>query len=136
MGGRGQVDIPHKRVRTAIANGKAVLEGIDNRCHTARRYREINALISADVSPDVDLTEAQKQLIRSAAGLVILRERLDVKAVNGEQIDCGEYCTISNTLRRVLTTIGLKREPREINGESDSQKLARFLDYATEEATP
>ena len=84
MAGRGQTDIPHARVRTAIANGRAILEGIDNRSHTARRYRELNALISHDVSPDADLTEAQKQLIRSAAGLVVLRERLDVKAVNGE----------------------------------------------------
>jgi hypothetical protein len=134
MAGTGQTDIPHKRVRTAIANGRAVLEGIDNRCHTARRYREINALISADVSPDADLTEAQKQLIRSAAGLVVLRERLDVKAIKGEQIDCGEYCTISNTLRRVLTTIGLKREPKLLDGESDEAKLVRL--FAEEAATP
>jgi hypothetical protein len=115
-------------VRTAIANGRAVLEGVDNRTHVARRYRELNALISRDVSPNADLTEAQKQLIRSAAGLVVLRERLDVKAVNGEQIDAGEYCAVSNTLRRVLVTIGLKRTPIEITGESDEAKFVRLLE--------
>jgi hypothetical protein len=127
MAGTGQTDVPHRRVRTAIANGRAILEGVDGRTHVARRYRELNALISRDVSPDVDLTEAQKQLIRSAAGLVVLRERLDVKSCNGEQIDAGEYCAVSNTLRRVLVTIGLKRVPKDINGESDEAKLSRLL---------
>jgi hypothetical protein len=127
MAGSGRTDIPHARVRTAIANGRAILEGVDNRSHTARRYREINALISRDVSPDADLTEAQKQLIRSAAGLVILRERLDVLAVNGKQIDAGEYCAVSNTLRRVLVTIGLKRVPIDVT-ESDESRLVRLLE--------
>jgi hypothetical protein len=117
-------------VRTAIANGRAVLEGVDNRTHVARRYRELNALISHDVSPAADLTEAQKQLIRSAAGLVVLRERLDVQAIKGKDIDAGEYCAISNTLRRVLTTIGLKRVPKDINGETDEAKLSRLLEAA------
>jgi hypothetical protein len=103
------------------------LEGVDNRSHTARRYREINALISRDISPDADLTEAQKQLIRSAAGLVVLRERLDVLAVNGEKIDAGEYCAVSNTLRRVLVTIGLKRVPLDVT-ETDEARLARQLE--------
>jgi hypothetical protein len=88
------------------------------------------------------LTEAQKQLVRSAAGLVVLRERLDVKAVKGESIDAGEYCAVSNTLRRVLTTIGLKREAREINPLDDEvlryydEAMARTDDAETVEATP
>src|SRR5438876_6459913 len=107
MAGRGQTDIPHSRVRTAIANGSAILEGVDGRSHVARRYREIGALLASDMGGHDQLTEAQRQLVRSAAGLVVLRERLDVRAVNGETVDTGEYCAVSNTLRRVLTTIGL-----------------------------
>jgi hypothetical protein len=128
MAGRGNTDIPHPRVRTALGNGRAILEGVDNRTHVARRYRELAALITRDVSPDADLTEAQLQLIRSAAGLVVLRERLDVQAINGEDIDTGEYCAVSNTLRRVLVTIGLKRVPIELNGETDEAKLVRLLE--------
>jgi hypothetical protein len=115
---RLRADIPNRRFRTALANGSRVLEGVDGRSHVARRYRELAALISRDVSPDADLTEAQRQLIRSAAGLVVLRERLDVLAVKGEQIDAGEYCAISNTLRRVLVTVGLGRTPRDLTDES------------------
>jgi hypothetical protein len=134
MAGNGQTDIPHRRVRTAIANGRAILKGIDGRCHTARRYREIGALLASDISGGLDLTEAQKQLIRSAAGLVVLRERLDVKAVKGEDINAGEYCAVSNTLRRVLATIGIKRVPHDLNGETDEARLSRLLEAAAEPA--
>jgi hypothetical protein len=133
MAGRGQTDIPHRRVRTAIANGRAVLEGVDGRTHVARRYRELNALISRDVSPNADLTEAQRQLIRSAAGLVVLRERLDVAAVKGKDIDATQYCQISNTLRRVLVTVGLTRVPIDITAESDESRLCRLLEPEPEE---
>src|SRR6516162_5932768 len=75
--------------------------------------------------------------VRSAAGLVILRERLDVKAVNGDKVDAGEYCAVSNTLRRVHVTIGLKLDPKLINNvESDQAKLDRILGYVEEEAVP
>jgi hypothetical protein len=133
MAGRGQTDVPNRRFRTAIANGKAILEGIDGRSHIARRYRELSALISRDVSPNADLTEAQLQLIRSAAGLVVLRERLDVRACNGKDIDATEYCQISNALRRVLVTVGLKRVPIEINGETAEAKLCRLLEAEPDE---
>jgi hypothetical protein len=110
------------------------LEGVDNRSHTARRYREIGALLASDMGGSDHLTEAERQLVRSAAGLVILRERLDVKAVNGEKIDTGEYCAISNTLRRVLVTCGLKRVPIDITAETDESRLCRLLEAEPEEA--
>jgi hypothetical protein len=134
MAARRQYDVPHKRVRTQVANGTAILEGADGRTHVARRYREIGALLASDMGGHDTLTEAQKQLVRSAAGLVVLRERLDVKAVNGEKIDAGQYCKISNTLRRVLTTCGLKRVPLDITAESDESKLCRLLEAEPEEA--
>jgi hypothetical protein len=109
-----------------------VLEGIDGRSYAARRYRELGASLSADLGGD--LTEAQKQLVRSAAGLVVLRERLDVEAANDRPIDYQEYCTISNSLRRVLSTIGLKRIPKDITAESDQARLDRVLGYIDGEA--
>jgi hypothetical protein len=132
MGGRGQSDIPHARVRTAIANGRTILEGVDGRSHVARRYREIGALLASDMGGHDALTEAQKQLVRSAAGLVVLRERLDVKAVNGQEIDAGEYCTISNTLHRVLSTCGLQRIPRDVTAGVVSD-LERYTKMFAEE---
>jgi hypothetical protein len=134
-GRRPQYAIPHPRVRTQLANGSAILEGVDGRSHVARRYREIGALLASDMGGHDTLTEAQRQLVRSAAGLVVLRERLDVKAVNGKDIDAIEYCQISNTLRRVLVTCGLKRIPIDITAESDESRLCRLLEAEPEEAS-
>jgi hypothetical protein len=127
MARRSHDDIPHPRVRTAIANGGAVLNGVDGRSHVARRYRELGALIASDLGGHAHLTEAQKQLVRSAAGLVVLRESLDVQVVDGKRIDVGEYCALSNTLRRVLCTLGLQRVARDIDGiDSDDPAFAIF----------
>jgi hypothetical protein len=136
MAGRGKTDIPHERVRTAIANGRAILEGIDNRCHTARRYRELNALLASDMGGVDTLTEAQKQLVRSAAGLVVLRERLDVRAINDDKVDVAEYTAISNALRRVLITIGLKPDPKLINQQADDEALALYRSELEATAKP
>jgi hypothetical protein len=88
---------------------------VDGRSTIARRFREVGAAIATDVAnSESDLTEAQKQLIRSAAGLVVLREKLDVKSVNDEDVDIGDYTRISNSLTRLLTAIGLERVPRNV----------------------
>jgi hypothetical protein len=87
---------------------------LDLRSAAARRYRDCVHAIAADLGGYDQLSEAQVQLVRSAAGLVVLRERLDAKALEDERIDVAEYCRISNSLRRVLSTIGLKRVPRDV----------------------
>ncbi len=79
------------------------------------------------------LTEAQLQLVRSAAGLTVLREALDAKALNGERIDVAEYCRISNSLRRLLSTIGLQRIPKDIT-PSASEYVAQRAAQARMEA--
>src|SRR5258705_6558756 len=89
--GRLRLDLPDKAFRTRLGTGSAILEGIDGRSHIARRYREIGAAIAVDCGGVSGLSESLQQLIRTAAGLVILREALDVKAVNGERIDVGVY---------------------------------------------
>jgi hypothetical protein len=109
-----RLDLPQRAFRTAIGNGSAVLDGVDGRTLVARRFREIGAAIAIDLGGESELTEAQKQLVRSVAGLVALRERLDVQAAKGEPIDSGEYCRISNSLRRCLATIGLHRVPKNV----------------------
>jgi hypothetical protein len=113
---RSTIDLTSDRFRTRVGLGRRLLDGADGRSSVARRYREVAALLAQDVSPDPDqLTEAQRQLIRTTAGLVILRERLDVRLIKGEtNISTAKYCRIANSLRRILATIGLTRMPRDI----------------------
>jgi hypothetical protein len=100
--------------RSAITNGSRLLDGLDERSRPARRYRDVQFDIANDLGGMDALTETQRHVVRSIAGLVVLREALDVKLLNGEDVHTATYCTIANTLNRLVTTIGLRRVPRDI----------------------
>jgi hypothetical protein len=106
--------------RSALSNGSRLLEHLDGRSAPARRFRDLQASIASDLGGADNCTELQIQLIRSAAGLTILREVLDVRTLNGEQVDTRRYCRIINTLGRIATSLGLSRVPREINSTADT----------------
>jgi hypothetical protein len=111
-------------VRSAIANGSKLLDNLDARSAPARRFRDVQNDIARDISGGIDhLTEAQLQLVRTAAGLVVMRESFDTAALNGEEVSVSEYCRVSNSLRRVLATIGFNRVPRDITPRPLRERL-------------
>ena len=114
MAHRERFDISRSKLRSAISNGRSLLTGIDARSAPARRYRDVSDAIAQDLGGHNFLTQGQLHLIRSAAGLVVLREHLDAKVLSDERIDTTEYTRIVNSLRRVLTTLGLDRVPRDV----------------------
>jgi hypothetical protein len=112
MVARKRLELPKEAFRSSLTTGRDLFRNIDGRSDTARRYRDIQALIAADIgggSSSDTHSEAQIQLIRSAAGLIVLRERLDTASINGEPIDTAQYCRIVNSLGRVLGQVGIKR---------------------------
>jgi hypothetical protein len=121
---RRRFDITRSAQRSAIANGSRLLDGLDARSAPARRYRDLANAIAQDIGGLDVLTQAQLQLARSASGLVVLREALDAKLLRGEPVDVAAYCRISNSLRRLLSTIGLKRVPTDITPPPLRERLA------------
>jgi hypothetical protein len=79
-----------------------VLEGIDGRSHVARGYAEVAGAIAVDLGGEDHLTELRRHLVRSVAGLVVLREDLDAKAVNGERVNTAQYWRLANSTRGLL----------------------------------
>jgi hypothetical protein len=124
---RAQFDIRETRARSAISNGSALLTGLDHRSAPARRFRDVINSLASDLGGADVLSEAQLQLVRSAAGLIVLRERLDLRALNDERVDTSEYARITNSLRRVLATLGLQRVPRDV-----TPSLSDYLKRKTE----
>ena len=127
-----RLTLPHRAFRTAVANGQRILEGVDGRCGVARRYAEVAGAIAADLGGESELTELQRHLIRSVSGMVVLRERLDAKALNGESVNTATYCRLANATRRVAATLGLQRVAKELT-PSLTEYLAR-RDREAEEA--
>jgi hypothetical protein len=109
-------DLPKADFRTKRGNSSIVLEGVDGRTTTARRFREIVAQVSADIGGDP--TEAQKQLIARAGTLAIWCEARETELANGQDFNAAEYATISNALRRLLTDLGLQRQAKEVTSLS------------------
>jgi hypothetical protein len=119
-----------------MANGVSTLNGVDGRSLVARRYREVAAQIASDLGGADDLTEGMRQIVRTAAGLVVLREDLDVKIINGQKVDTGDYTRIANSLRRVLVSIGLERRAKDVTPDplDYARRYSRHADAEDREA--
>jgi hypothetical protein len=84
----------------------------------ARRLRDVIELHTSDLGGLENASEAERSIIRRAATLTIELERLEAKfstLSNGPRdSDLDMYQRCSNTLRRLLETIGIKRVPRDV----------------------
>jgi hypothetical protein len=113
------------RNRSRITSGRSLLpHGVDMRGVWERRWTDLNTILLADQGgPDV-CSEAEKSIIRRSATLIVALERLETKFAEQEdggspnQLD--QYQRLSNTLRRLLESVGLKRRPRDITPDLQS----------------
>jgi hypothetical protein len=103
---------PPPQFRTRKGNGAVVLTGVDGRSLTARRFREISAAMAADLGGD--LTEAQRHLVARAATLACWCEEREAELARGGEFDVGQYSTVTNTLRRLLSDLGIERRARDV----------------------
>lgn len=109
---------PPPEFSTRRGTGAIVLAGVDGRSMMARRFREITSWIEMDLGGD--LTEAQRQLLARAATLACWCEERETELARGQQFDAAEYATISNTLRRLLTDLGLGRHSKDVTPDLHS----------------
>ena len=77
----------HPTTRSRISNGSALLEGIDGRSATARRFRDVLNEIVSDLGGSDRLSEGQRQLARRCAMLAVECEKLEALGVAGGAID-------------------------------------------------
>ena len=115
--------------RSRITNG-SILPGVDGRSTWARRLKDLIALHTADLGGVEAISAAEASILRRAATLTVELERLElVFALAGEatpeQIDI--YSRVSNTLRRHLESVGLKRVPRNV-----TPSVAYYVDHINE----
>lgn len=106
------------QAQSRIGNGKALLDGVDGRSATMRRYREILAQLKADMGNDP--SEAMMMLLRRATTLAVWCEGEETKLAKGEDISIGEFTSTVNALRRLLSDIGLERKAKDITPNLES----------------
>ena len=75
------------------------------------------------------MSEAERSLIRRASMLTVQLEMLDARfaANDGEATlaQLATYTTVTNTLRRTLEAIGLKRRQRDVSPVPDLREYLR-----------
>jgi hypothetical protein len=116
-------------LRSAITNGSQLLGNVDHRGAWARRLRDLIAAILSDRGGEDYASEGIKLLARRASMLTLQLELLEQTfadqggAATTAQLET--YQRTTNTLRRLLETLGLQREARELNPERE--RLSRLF---------
>lgn len=112
--------------RSRVSNGRDILPNVDGRSLVARRYRDISGQILAEQGGADVCSEARQQLIRRFAAAACLAEQLESRLANGEQINIAEHASLSSTLVRLASRIGIERIPRDL-----TPTLAEYLAQKT-----
>jgi len=108
--------------RSAVSNGSRILDGIDGRSASARRFRDICRSYEAEAGGTI--TEVERDLIRQAAGLTLRAEQLQAAIVRGEEVDSDQLIRLSSTAKRILGAISDKADKRKVPAASLKDYLA------------
>jgi hypothetical protein len=104
--------------RSRLTNGNTLhLNFVDGRSAEARRLHDLIADHTSDLGGEDHISEAERRLIRRAAILTLECERLEYKwaAADGATVrELELYQRTSNSLRRLLESLGLQRRQRDV----------------------
>ena len=143
QGRRIKPDISLSKVRAALSNGSTLLlrGDVDGRLAWSRRLRDLVADHCSDLSGEDSLSTAELVLVKRASMLTLQLEMLECKfgeqdgMATSEQLN--DYQRVTNTLRRTLESLGLKRRPKVVDltlGELLRRDHAQQLAEDVEEA--
>jgi hypothetical protein len=90
------------KARSKITNGLRMLDGIDGRSAIARRLRDI--VYGLEIEFEVT-TDSDRTLVKQAAVLSVLSERLQTKLINDELVDAKVITNLAGQLRRILADL-------------------------------
>jgi hypothetical protein len=95
------------------------LADVDHRSAVMRRLRDLIHLHESDLGGEDAISESERRIVRRAAMLTLQLEMLDSKfAANDGEATLPQlqlYQQVSNTLRRLLESVGLKRRARDVS---------------------
>jgi hypothetical protein len=108
--------------RSKVTNGSALLQGVDERSASARRFKDIINALSADLG---ELSEADRALVRTAATLTLKMEMLQADLVAGRDVDADQLIRLAGTSKRAMAAISAKVADRKPTAPSLQDYLAQ-----------
>ena len=112
---------PKPQGATRLGTQGTVLQGVDMRTHGGRRFKELCADMVDHVAGNP--TAPELQLIRRSAALAVWCEQAESEQANTGELDVAAYTTATNTLRRLLSDLGLDRRMLDV-----TPSLARYIE--------
>lgn len=109
--------------RSKVSNGTRLLQNVDGRSSSARRFRDLVQAYEAEAGGN--LTEVERGLIRQAAGLTLRSEQMQSAIVRGEIVDNDALIRISGEARRILSSILAKAAKRKPEAPSLQDHIAK-----------
>ncbi len=106
-----QLERPKTQAATRLGTGGTVLAGVDMRTAGGRRFKELCADLVHHLAGDP--TAPQLAIIRRAAALAVWCEQQESAQASGADFDVQAFTTAANTLRRLLSDLGLERRMRD-----------------------
>jgi hypothetical protein len=82
---------------------------VDGRTREARLYGQAVADVVSDLGGDENVSRAELELVRRAAGLSVLAAVAESRLLAGEDVNISELVSVGNAQRRILATLGLQR---------------------------
>jgi hypothetical protein len=122
--------------RSRITNGATLLPGVHKQSLWARRFRDLFSLHLADLGGEEHCSEGEKALVRRAACLIVELEQLELRFAQDPDTATVRaldlYQRLTNTLRRLLESLGLQRRARDIT-PPDPLEYAKSYDRRAED---
>jgi hypothetical protein len=95
------------------------LADLDGRTLAARTAKALIAELAEDMGGANHLSTAERALIHRAALVGAMAEDMETAWLSGRPIDVAAYTALVNVQRRLLATVGLKRQPRDVTPDLD-----------------
>ena len=116
---RKAFDLTETKLRSAVTNGTKVLIGCDSRSAEMRRLKDLSDIHAADLGGAGNLSHSERVLINRASMLILQLELMDrrfaqTKDCEADTASLDTYQRITNTLRRLLETLGIQRRPKDV----------------------
>ena len=72
-----------------------------------------------------DLSEAQQELVKRCSVLATLLEHFEARLLLGERVSVSEYVELLNAQRRILSTLGIRRQAHDVTPDPLAYAAAR-----------
>ena len=114
--------------QTRTRQGRArllTLDYLDQRTAAAKAARNLVTHLTSDLGGDDQLSAGERELVKRAALCGAIVADFEARWVAGQPVELNEYLAAVNVQRRVLTTLGLQRRPRDVTLPSLREYLAK-----------